>query len=147
MRPPIFSPPLTGTMPQQYLHRARMFRTAAMALPAYTSGEQNWPAYALLFHACELALKAFCARSVADGKPEKRASNHDLNGWYEIALGYGLPGDPQIAECIHALTELHACHYTRYPTDKKIGVPELANIADEVVDWLLAAVSPSLNPR
>jgi hypothetical protein len=35
MKPPIFSPPPQGSKPQQYLHLARMFRNAALGLPAY----------------------------------------------------------------------------------------------------------------
>ena len=59
MRPPIFPPQTIGDTPQQYLHRARMFRDAAMQLPDYVNSEPNWPRYALLMHAIELALKAY----------------------------------------------------------------------------------------
>jgi len=48
-----------GNMAQQYLHRARMFREAAVRLPDISNGEQFWPRYALLTHAIELSLKAF----------------------------------------------------------------------------------------
>ena len=55
MNPPIFSQPPTGTLAQQHMHRARMFRDAAMRLPDYSNGEQYWPKYALLTHAIELS--------------------------------------------------------------------------------------------
>ena len=78
MKPPMFAPPPAGPKPQQYLYLANMFRTAALDLPAYVGADQNWLAYALLLHACELALKAFCDQAVVNGKPSARASNHDL---------------------------------------------------------------------
>jgi hypothetical protein len=143
MKPPIFSVQPAGSKPQQYLHLARMFRTAALGMPAYVNGDQNWPAYALMLHACELALKAFCNQSVAND----RASNHDLQGWYRIALQNGLPDDQHVAAGIDVLAELHASHYTRYPDNRKIAISDLSNIADEVVDRLIGAVSPSIYPR
>ena len=54
MRPPIFAQTPVGTVPQQYLHLARMYRQAAIDLPAYVNASVNWPAYFLLLHACEL---------------------------------------------------------------------------------------------
>src|SRR5450830_1891123 len=119
MKPPIFSMRPTGDKAQQYLHRARMFRDAAIKLPDYSNGEQYWPKYALLTHAIELALKAFDKYSVAIGKPPgNRPSNHDLRGWYDIALQYGLPDEPSVAENIDILNELHSKHYARYPQDR-----------------------------
>ena len=147
MKPPMFAPQPAGPKPQQYLYLANMFRTAALGLPAYVGADQNWPAYALLLHACELALKAFCDQAVVNGKPSARASNHDLQGWYRIAVQYGLPDDPHVADAIGILAELHASHYTRYPDNRKIRVPGLSNVVDDVVDRLIAAVSPSIYPR
>jgi hypothetical protein len=143
-QPPIFPPPPSGSKPQQYLHLARMFGNAARALPAYVGPEQNWPAYALLLHACELALKAFCDQSVANGQPSTRAPNHDLQGWYQIAVQYGLPADPHVADGIDLLADLHASHYTRYPDNRKIRVFDISNVAHEVVDRLIEAISPSI---
>jgi hypothetical protein len=59
MKPPIFAARPIGNAAQQYMHRARMFRDAAIKLPDYSSAEQYWPKYALLTHAIELALKSF----------------------------------------------------------------------------------------
>lgn len=144
MKPPIFSSPSVGTKSQQYLHRARMFRSAAVWLPAYVNSEQNWPAYALLLHACELALKAFCDQCAANETPSARAPNHDLQGWYRIALQYGLPADPHVADGIDILAELHASHYMRYPDTQKTAIPDISIVANDVVDRLILAVSPSI---
>ena len=145
MNPPIFPAPPTGSKPQQYLHLARMFRGAALELPAYVNAEVNWPTYALLLHACELTLKAFCDQCVADGKPSARARNHDLKEWYAIALQHGLPVDQHVANVIDILAELHLNHYTRYPDNRRIEIPDISNIADDVVDRLIFAVSGLIN--
>jgi len=147
MKPPIFSAPPTGSKPQQYLHLARMFRAAALELPSYVNAEVNWPTYALLLHACELTLKAFCDQSVANGKPSARAPNHDLKGWYTIALQHGLPTDQHVANGINILTELHSNHYTRYPDNRQTQLPDISNIADVVVDRLISTVSGLINQR
>jgi hypothetical protein len=85
VKPPIFSAQPTGTKPQQYLHRARMFRDAAIGLPDYSNGEQYWPKYALLAHAIELALKAFAQHSVDNGsrpgKNQRSTTCLDGIGW------------------------------------------------------------------
>jgi hypothetical protein len=84
MKPPLFSARPTGNVAQQYLHRARMFRDAAMRLPDYSNAEQYWPKYALLTHAIELSLKAFAQHSIQKGMPppDKEPRQHDLLGWY-----------------------------------------------------------------
>ena len=148
MKPPIFPQPPTGTLAQQYLHRARMFRAAAMGLSDYSNGEQFLPRYALLTHAIELPLKAFALHSVETGKPSgNRPSNHDLRGWYDLALKYGLPDDPSVAYNINLLSELHFTHYTRYPQDQAGPVPDLSAIADSTVDHLISIFTQSINPR
>jgi hypothetical protein len=83
-------------------------------------------AYALLLHACELALKAFCDQSVSNGKPSARAPNHDLQGWYRIALQYGLPADPHVTDGIDILADLHTDHYMRYPDNRKTRIPDIS---------------------
>ncbi len=64
-------------MAQQYLHRARMFRAAAMRLSDYSYGEQFLPKYALLTHAIELSLKAFALHSASTGKPSRYRKARD----------------------------------------------------------------------
>src|SRR5271169_5500498 len=131
-KPPIFWQPLTGHKAQDYLHRARMFRDAATGLPDYSNAQQNWPKYALLTHAIELSLKAFADHSVATGKPppSKQPKQHDLSGWYKLALQYGLPDEPGVAENIDILNELHLTHYMRYPKNLATPIPAASGIAD-----------------
>src|ERR1700684_1716800 len=150
-KPPMFSQPPSGTMAQQYMHRARMFRTAAMELSEYSNGGQFLPKYALLTHAIELSLKAFALHSVSIGKPPgARPKNHDLRGWYRLALQYGLQDEPSITENIDCLIKLHFTPTTRYPqepTAPVLKVPDLSGIADTTVDHLLLIFTQSINPR
>jgi hypothetical protein len=149
-KPPMFPTLLSGTAAQQYMHRARMFRAAANSLVDYSNGEQNLPRYALLTHAIELSLKAFALHSVATGKPYSRRSHHDLRGWYELALEYGLPNDPNIAENINQLHDLHKDHYTRYPREHEpeTPVPDLSVITSETADHLIdRLLTPIINSR
>jgi hypothetical protein len=135
-------------MAQQYLHRARMFRDAAIPLPDYLNGEQFWPKYALLTHAIELSLKAFAQHSVENGKPPgKEPKQHDLLGWYQLALEYGLPDEPSVADNLDVLNQLHLTHYTRYPQNRSAAVPDASVIADTTVDHLIVTFTQSINPR
>lgn len=135
-------------MAQQYLHRARMFRDAAMGLTDYLNGEQYWPKYALLTHAAELSLKAFHHHSVETGKPSgKEPKQHDLRGWYDLALQYGLPDERSVADNIDILNELHITHYTRYPKDRATPVPDATAIADSTVDHLISTFTQWINPH
>ncbi len=145
--PPIFSPPPSGNAAQQYMHRARKFREAAIDLVDYSNGEQFLPKYALLTHAIELSLKAFALYSVAAGKPFRRVPNHDLRGLYQLAIEYGLRDDPSISDNINRLHELHFSHYMRYPQEATTPVPNLSVIADSTVDYLIANFTPIINPR
>lgn len=148
MKPPIFSSRPAGNVPQQYLHRARMFRDAAMRLPDYSSAEQYWPKYALLTHAIELSLKAFAQHSVENGAPPgNEPKQHDLVGWYRLALEYGLSDRPDVKESIELLNQLHLTHYTRYPQDRHGPVPDASTIADRTVDHLLLVFTEAINPR
>lgn len=148
MKPPMFFMKPTGDTAQQYLHRARMFRDAAIKLPDYSNGEQYWPKYALLTHAIELSLKAFAHYSIQNGKlPGKEPRQHDLRGWYQLALQYGLQDESSVAENIDVLNELHLTHYTRYPQDRATSVPDASIIADSTVDHLISTFTQSINPR
>jgi hypothetical protein len=148
MKPPIFSIRPTGNIAQQYLHRARMFREAAVQLPDYWNGEQFWPKYALLTHAIELSLKAFAQHSVENGQPPgKEPKQHDLLGWYQLALEYGFPEERSVKDNIDLLNQLHLTHYTRYPQDRSTPVPDAAAIVDGTVDHLISTFTQSINPR
>jgi hypothetical protein len=148
LKPPIFSMRPTGTSAQQYLHRAIMFRDAATRLPDYSNGEQYWPKYALLTHAIELSLKAFVQHSVDKRTPVgKEPQQHDLLGWYRLALQYGLADEPTVARNLDLLNQLHLTHYTRYPQDRTAAVPDASAIADTTVDHLIFAFTQTIYPR
>jgi hypothetical protein len=146
MTAPIFSAAPSGSLAQQYMHRARMFRQAAIDLPGYSAADQNWPKYALLMHAVELVLKAFALHSGHD-MSGARPPKHDLSGWYHLALGYGLPVNSGVGRQIDVLDELHRSLYPRYPKQSARPVPGLENIADDAVDWLLDTCTRVINPR
>jgi hypothetical protein len=148
MRPPIFPANRAGNDAQQFMHRARMFRDAAVKLVAYTNAEQNWPRYALLLHAIELALKAFVKQCEIQGAQfSKPPSNHDLKEWYDLAVQNGLNDSPRIAQNVSLLTDLHFTHFARYPQDHPIPVPDLSLIADEAAEYLIDTITQIVNPR
>lgn len=142
----MFSPRPSGNIAQQYLHRARMFRAAAIGMVDYSSSEPFWPKYAVLTHAIELSVKAFYLHAKDQrGPASKEPSNHDLIGWYRLAVEYGLPDEPGVAANVALLNELHHHHYTRYPQDGP--VPNASVIADDTVDRLISAATQYVNPR
>jgi methylglyoxal synthase len=119
-----------------------MFREAAISLPDYRNGEQFWPKYALLTHATELLLKAFV------GNPRgNQPHNHDLQGWYRLALECGLPDATGVKDNIDLLNQLHRTHYTRYPQGGCSSIPEASAIADGTVDHLIFTITQWTNPR
>ncbi len=118
-----------------------------MRLPDYSNAEQYWPKYALLTHAIELALKAFARHSVENRAPAgKEPKQHDLVGWYRLALDYGLPDQPGVADNVALLNELHLTDYTRYPQERGNSVPDASIIADRTVDHLIFIFTQSINP-
>jgi hypothetical protein len=137
-----------GNEAQQFLHRARMFRDAAIKLVAYTNAEQNWPRYALLLHAIELALKAFAKQREVEGRTlGKLPHNHDLQAWYDLAVQHGLKDDPRIAMNVPYLTDLHFTHFARYPQQHSNPVQDFSIIADETVEYLIDSATQIVNPR
>jgi hypothetical protein len=148
MPPPIFPMNRSGNEAQQFLHRARMFQNAATNLVAYTSSEQNWPRYALLLHAIELALKGFVKQCEMQGSTlGKLPSNHDLQAWYDLAVKHGLEDHSRIAQNLTHLTDLHFTAFARYPQDRSIAVPDLSTITDETVEFLIETITQTVNPR
>lgn len=141
-KPPIFPSPTHGLpLSLQYLARARMFCDATDGTFAYVNAEMNWPKYALLLQAIELALKAYCYQCVDDGKAlPKGLHNHDLRGWYEAACNCGLSPMSEMAAKLDILGPIHLDSSARYPT--KLTAPELAGIADDVAHAVIEAVSP-----
>src|SRR2546423_6912806 len=87
-----FSEPLLPVHPQELFSRAKQFRDAATPMPDIVNGRPNWPKWALVFHAIELALKAAIVSAGERGVPQpqvKQPDNHDLSALYEYAVGYG----------------------------------------------------------
>jgi len=121
---------------------------AATPLQDYWNAEPYWPKYALLTHAIELSLKAFANHSVTTGKPPgKEPKQHDLAGWYRLALQYGLPDEPGVAENIDILNELHLGHYTRYPQHRANPIPDASIIAASTVEHLISTITRLINSR
>jgi hypothetical protein len=116
-----------------------------MGLSDYSNGEEFLPKYALLTHSIELALKAFALHSVPPNV--KRPSNHDLRGWYDLALSYGLPPNPAIDENINQMQQLHFTHYLRYPQEPAGPVPDLSIITEQTADYLITEFTRVINPR
>lgn len=140
-KPPIFGSPTHGLpLPLQYLARARLFRDAMVGGSAYVNAEMNWPKYALLLQAIELALKAYCFQCYEDGKPRKGLRNHDLKGWYEAALSFGLRPVPELADTLDILGPVHLDSSARYPKDRQAY--ELAGTADDAAHAIIEAVGP-----
>ena len=123
--------------------RARLFMKFSIGGVAYDNGEMNWPKYALLLQAIELALKAYCLQ---DGRQvPKGLDNHDLKGWYDFACACGLPFKPDVAGRLDILGPVHLDSSARYPKDRQIH--ELANIADETARAIVDTVSPFIRTR
>jgi hypothetical protein len=121
-----------------------MFRRAATSLRDYSNGETFWPKHALLNHAIELALKAFVFHR-SRGKGPK---NHDLRGWYNLALRYDLQDDATISQNINVLHDLHVAHFVRYPLENwSAPLPDLSVIADQTADHLILAATQTITPR
>jgi hypothetical protein len=145
----IYPGPSIAAGPLQYLHRARMVRAAVIGRPSYVNGEVNWPYYAMLTHAMELALKGYVQYVVAGGKafPGKEPKQHDLGGWYRMAVQLGLPDELGASENIDLLNELHSNHYMRYPQRRDTPIPSFDTIADTTVDHLLTVITAIVSPR
>jgi hypothetical protein len=94
-----------------------------------------------------LALKAFAFQAARNGPIPNEPKQHDLVGWYKIAIGYGLSDERGIAENLGFLNELHKTHFMRYPAPPSRPVPNPEAIADQTVDHLIFAITQVVNPR
>jgi len=112
-------------------------------------GEPNWPKYALLGHAVELALKAvpkYFEQSRAYQKPKTvKPANHDLVGQYRWAKLHGLASNELVEADLPILSELHKDHYARYPQPR--GQVWLPSGFDDLVDQIIADVEKILRLR
>jgi hypothetical protein len=140
---PIFSQFSAASKPDDYLIRARQFQTAATSLVGYVNGQINWPSYALLFHACELTLKAYCLQ-YAPGVPLPK---HSLKKLYEIAEQHGLVLPANITQALDVLEDMHAQHWARYPDNRTGPILDVSALACDVGEVLMNAVSASFQSR
>ena len=85
--------------------------------------------------------------TVAGRSAGKQPGNHDLIGWYRLAVDYGLKPDAEVQEHIALLNELHETHFSRYPQNRTVPLPDPSVIADSTVDHLILRFSEYVNPR
>jgi hypothetical protein len=140
--PTPFSVPALPLHATELYSRALQFRMVAIAMPDMVGAQPNWPKYALLFHAIELALKAaivsFGERgAIQPAGPQPR--NHDLRALYDFAIGYGLVSRPKIIADLPHLSELSVTHYARYPQVPTKPVA-LISYYDDLIDQIFADV-------
>lgn len=85
-----------------------------------TTGE-----YILLFHAVELALKAFLVKAgVQQSRLKKKPFGHDVVALYNEAIKLGLAlNEPDIDETLAWNNEWHATTIIRYQVTKEITLP------------------------
>ena len=149
MRPPIYSSAPPEETPLHFMNRARMFQQAATKIAYdYADGQQNWPKYALLGHAAELALKAFVRVKETQGKAARTHDlhNHDLLGWYQVSVKCGLTQSADMEQNIGVLSELHHKALIRYPKRHSIPIPDLSFV-DGTVEELISLIGPFTNAR
>jgi len=92
--------------------------------------------------------KGVCLPLNQTGKPARdEPKQHDLLGWYRLALQYGLADEPAVACNLDLLNQLHLTHYTRYPQDRTAPVPDASAIADTTVDHLIFVFTQAIFPR
>ena len=134
MEPPIFQASVPDGSPQQYMYRARMFQEAALGMPDYKATEQFWPKYALLCHAAELALKGFVRLQSTKGRtpPAQQPHNHDLLGWYKLAINFDLKYDADMEACVSLFSELHRNSFVRYPEPMPKPAPSLTSASSRI---------------
>lgn len=147
MEAPIFPASTPDGSPKQYMYRARMFQEAARDMPDYKANEQFWPKYALLCHAAELALKAFVRSQSAKGivLPVQQLHNHDLLGWYHLAVHGGLNHSKDMEAAVSLLGEHHRHSFMRYPEPMPKPASSLISASSEIDNLItMIATAPSL---
>lgn len=132
----------------ELLERADEFIQAVHALPQ-TAGA-NWPRYALIGHAVELALKSFLAsRGFPEITPKKNNKNlqksleyfrHDLKSLLDECEKFqGLAITDEIRHVVYALNVVHKHHWARYPSGTATMFYTVEGILPEI-NSLLSAV-------
>lgn len=142
MRPmvPIFPQLSSGSTALDYLSLAHQYQAAAIQLSGYIKGGQiNWPAYMLVFHGCELALKAYCLRHASGVHLPK----HSLKNLYAIASAHGFSLSSDSIAALDVLEDMHADHWPRYPDNRSGRVLDVEALAGDLLEMLIRAVSAS----
>ena len=118
-----------------------------MNLPDSRNGSTNWPKYALLTHAIELAMKAFVRLAIQQGRLKivTEPRQHDLAAWYRLCLQAGLLENTETSDSVAMLSEMHATHFARYPQTGALADP--SSTIDRTVDNLIFEISQITNPR
>ncbi len=149
MNPTPFRGPPAQFSALDHIARARQFRRGADKLEDMESAEPNWPKYALLGHAVELALKAvpkYFEQSETYQKPNAaKPANHDLVGQYDWAKLHGLASNQLVEADLPLLSELHKDHYARYP--QALRPVCLPSEFDDLVDQIIADVETIMRLR
>jgi HEPN domain-containing protein len=91
----------SSTLHLAFFSRARQFRRAYEKLPSET--EADWPKYLLVFHAVELALKAYLIACEVSAEDLKDNFGHDLKKLLDEAVNRGLTLPPGCKETIAEL--------------------------------------------
>ncbi|WP_164479341.1 hypothetical protein [Methylocystis rosea] len=137
---PIYPQSSSGSTALDYLSLARRYQAAAIKLSGCTSGGQiNWPAYMLVLHGCELALKAYSLRHA----PSVRLPKHSLKNLYAIASAHGFSLSSDSIAALDVLEDMHADHWPRYPDNRSGRVLDIEALAGDLIETLICAVSAS----
>jgi hypothetical protein len=93
------------------------------------------------------SFEGFALHHARGGRIPGDPKRHDLVGWHEAAMDFGLEREPSITENIALLNELHESHYMQYPKRSARAVPDLGAMADQTVDHLIFEITQVVNPR
>lgn len=138
------SPLLEGRPPQQIaigvISDAEAYREAALLVepkeePLFVKASLVAPAWHLLCHSTELAMKAFLLSHGADpgsrpGGLLHHSLRHNLAALYERAQEKGLTTSSEFEEILASLSPFHEAHIFRYRRPGYISLPTPYVIAD-----------------
>lgn len=123
--------------------RSGVYLKAFEKLDCRDRGDLVYPAYYLLAHSCELALKAYLSAKGWSGSQVVQL-NHRLPKMLAKAREEGLPEISLLDELVSSLTDANEDHLLRYPGAFYLkSVPEPQECAAVVAD-LLAKIRPTV---
>ena len=158
------APPQARARPPQQvaiglIRDAEAYRLAAVRVvpkrpPLYPASDPHLlaPAWHLLCHASELALKAYLLSGGADQSAKKgglmhSAIRHNLNGLYQLAVEHGFePPDEEFGDLIEFLDPYHAAHVFRYREEGRMPYVPPAVIAD-ILEPVIVGISQTVRQR